>query len=154
MGLFSWNLNLHYAYLFVNSNILWPSFHVVVVTTTCNHSTSHVLKPALPCLSKRGLEHSLTLSKWLRGIMEIYHFRMFSRVVPSDLLKCGGLFGWMRFHHCWSLFFLMLVPSLLIRLEALHLSLLPHFAKFYKAGRLSPDSGIHPLWPGLPICWV
>lgn len=106
----------------------------VVVTTTCNHSTSHVLKPALPCLSKERTWNTVWPLDDDRGIMEIYHFRMFSRVVPSDPpLKCGGLFGWMRFHHCWVCFFSCWSP-LLVSLEALHLSLLPHLLNFTKQG--------------------
>ena len=79
------------------------------------------------------MEHSLTPWWWLRGIMEIYHFRMFSRVVPSDPHWSveGCLAGWgfitaESFFSCWS--------PLLVSLEALRLSLLAHLLNFTKWG--------------------
>lgn len=107
----------------------------VVVRTIRNHSTSHVLKPALACLSKQRTWNSLTPWWWLRGIMEIYHFRTFSSVVPSDPIEVLRAVWLDEVSSLQSLFFLMLVPSP-CQLRSTPPLFTSSFAKFYKAGRL------------------
>ena len=81
------------------------------------------------------MEHSLTPWWWLRGIKKIYHFRMFSRVVPSEPCRSvqGCLAGW-GFITAESVFPHVGWSPLLVSLEALHLSLLPHLLNFTKQG--------------------
>lgn len=101
----------------------------VTVRATRNHSTSHVLKPALPYLSKQR-----TPWWWLRDIIKLYHFKMFSRVVPSDCIDLLRADWLDELPSLPSLFFLLLVSSLVVSSEVLHLSLLPHLLNFMKKG--------------------
>lgn len=106
----------------------------VVVTTTCNHSTSHVLKPALPCLSKERTWNTVwplddDLGALWKFIISECSLEWYFQTPHWSV----WLFGWMRFHHCWVCFFSCWSP-LLVSLEALHLSLLPHLLNFTKQG--------------------
>lgn len=81
------------------------------------------------------MEHSLTVWWWLTGIKKVYHFRMFSRVVPSEPCRSveGCLAGW-GFITAESVFPRVGWSPLLVTLEALHFSLLPHLLNFTKQG--------------------
>ena len=123
----------------------------VVVTTTCNHSTSHVLKPALPCLSKERTWNTVwplddDLGALWKFIISECSLEWYLQT-PIELWRAVWLD---EVSSLLSLFFLMLVPSP-CQLGSTPPLFTSSFAKFYKAGRLSPDSGIHPLWPGLPF---
>lgn len=106
----------------------------VMVRTTRNHSTSHVLKPALACLSKQRTWN--TVWPLDDDLGALWKFIISERSLAWYLqtpLKCWGLFGWMRFHRCRVCFFSCWSP-LLVSLEALRLSLRPHLLNFTKWG--------------------
>lgn len=107
-----------------------------MVRTTCNHSTSHVLKPALPCLSKQRTWNTVwplddDLQALRKCIISECSLEWYLQT-PLEVLRAVWLD---EVSSLPSLFFPHVGWSpLLVSLEALHLSLLPHLLNFAKQG--------------------
>lgn len=108
----------------------------VVVRTIRNHSTSHVLKPALACLSKQRTWNTVwplddDLGALWKFIISECSLEWYLQT-PIEVLRAVWLD---EVSSLQSLFFLMLVPSP-CQLRSTPPLFTSSFAKFYKVGRL------------------